>query len=77
MVISWSKSECKDSYLHDYQLIWQDQGAVVEICKICRDKQVFKIVNGRINNIQYLQYHLKQALPVFHRLYKRQHGNKK
>lgn len=75
-VISWSKSECKDSYLHDYKIVGQDKNAVMEICKICGDLQVFKLFKGNPDKQTYLSYHLKQALPVFHRLYLREkkHG---
>lgn len=76
-VISWSKSECKDGYLHQYQIITQDSNAVVEMCKLCKDMQVFKIVNGKVDNINYLKYHLRNALPPFHRLFKREFPNAK
>lgn len=73
-VISWSKSECSDGYLHRYRIIGQDDRAVMEICDLCRDVQVFKIFNGRVDNITYLQYHLRSALPRWHRLYEREYG---
>lgn len=71
--ISWSKSECKDGWLHRYKIIGQDQNAVVEMCEICRDTQTFKIVNGRVDNMTYLRYHLHSALPRWHRLWERQY----
>lgn len=76
--ISWSKSECKsDGWLHNYQIIGQDNKAVMEMCKLCRDIQVFKIVNGKIDNQTYLSYHLHNALPKWHRLFNRQYPNAK
>lgn len=75
-VISWSKSECKDSYLHRYRIIGQDSRAVMEICEICRDVQVFKLFKGNPDKQTYLASHLRSALPVFHRLYPREYSKK-
>jgi hypothetical protein len=68
-IIAWSKSECHNGFLHNYQIIRQSPGAVIEICEKCRDRQVFKINSGKHGNLHYLSYHLRQALPPFHRLY--------
>lgn len=72
-VISWSRSECKDSWLHIYEIMRQSQSAVVEICKLCGDKQVFKLFKGNPDKQTYLAAHLHQALPRFHRLWSRQY----
>ena len=73
-VISWSKAECKNSFLHIYDIIWQDQTASVELCKICKDLKVFRICNGKVDNQSYLASHLHQALPRWHRLWNRQYN---
>ena len=72
-VISWSKSDCKDGWLHIFEIVGQDSGASIEICKICGDLQVFPIVNGKPDNQTYLSYHLHSALPPWHPLHDRQY----
>lgn len=76
-VISWSKSECRDGWLHRYKMFAQDSNAVMEICELCRDVQVFRIVNGKTDNQTYLKYHLRSALPPWHTLYQREYKHKK
>ncbi len=72
--ISWSLSECKDGWLHRYKILGQDSSVVIEMCNICQDTQIFRLVNGKTDNMKYLQYHLHNALPPYHKLYARQHG---
>lgn len=77
MLISWSKSECQNNgWLHNYKIFAEYPNAVKEMCSICKDIKIFKTKNGRTHNITYLSYHLRQALPKYHRLYKREYGEK-
>jgi hypothetical protein len=59
-----SKSECLNSYLHNYLIvkIWPD--CLEEICEICGDRQFFK---G--DNLEYVDYHAKQMIFPQHPLY--------
>lgn len=78
-IIDWSKSECHDGWLHNYQIAKEFSYGVLERCRLCGDEQLFRIVENRVDNLTYLQHHLRNALPPFHSLFKREykkHGDK-
>lgn len=74
-VISWSKSDCKDGWLHDYKIIAQYPQGVIEGCLKCKDKQYFKVLSGKVANMEYIKYHLRQALPRYHKLFYHEYQN--
>lgn len=59
----FGESSCINSYLHRFNIKQAFAEGVVEICDICGQKEFFKIVNDRVDNINYLAYHARQALP--------------
>lgn len=72
-----NKSKCVGLWLHRFEIIEQWDNAVVEMCGICLKKKVFRIVNGRTNNLEYLSYHLRSALIPQHPLWKHEYPNAK
>lgn len=63
------KSRCQNGYLHRYEIFEEFPNAVVEICYICRNKKIFKIVNNRIDNLEYLKHHIRETLTPYHPLF--------
>lgn len=74
-MIGTEKSHCKEGWLHRFTILRQSPNGVEEGCIICKEKRVFKIIEGRINNLEYLEYHIRQALPKWHPLFKREYPN--
>lgn len=73
--LSWPKSRCKGAWLHRYEFLYQYPETVVEVCTICGTKIYFKIVDGRIDNLEYIRHHMRQVLLPQHSLF--QHEYKK
>jgi len=71
----WRQSKCKGHWLHRYQLARQFSEGSEEVCEICHDKRFFKVRNGKVNNREYLDYHLRSALPKYHNYFKKEYGN--
>jgi hypothetical protein len=47
--------------LHDYKIINETKDALVEYCKLCRSKKVYKKdKKGNVNNKEYLKDHTRQ-----------------
>ncbi len=66
----WENSHCTDVWLHRYIFTGNYIGCVEETCEICGDVQYFSYLpNGTADNLHYLSYHLRQALPRSHPLY--------
>ena len=62
----WGNSECLDTWLHRFNLVNQYLDGVLERCEICSEEVFFPIVNGRVDNTDYISYHARQALPSNH-----------
>lgn len=58
----FGKSECECGWLHRYQIHREWSDGVEEVCEICKDQQFYKIVDGRIDNIAYLEHHERDIL---------------
>lgn len=58
----FGKSECLHGWLHRYKIEREWSDGVEEVCEICKDKQLFKVINGQIDNIEYLSYHERDIL---------------
>jgi hypothetical protein len=67
------KSQCLGIWLHRYKIVAQFGNAVEERCEICKDTKIFKLGYGPLNNLEYLDYHLREALPPQHPLYEHEH----
>ena len=75
--LSWEKSRCKGSWLHRYELVEEHPNYAKEVCGICGKSVFFKICNGRIDNLAYIKYHLRQVLIPQHKLYYHEYPNAK
>lgn len=69
----WKKSECKGPWLHRFRLhrTWSD--CQEEVCEICHVRVFFKIRGGRVDNYQYLAWHLRSALQRHHARFKKEY----
>lgn len=75
--LSWQKSRCKGSWLHDYVIKNQYENAVQEVCLKCGKSIYFKECAGRINNLEYIKHHMKQILLPQHSLFIHEFPNSK
>lgn len=69
----WGGSNCLDSWLHRFQLIKPYEQGMLERCSICGQEEFFTVVEGRIDNLEYLYYHARQALPKQHPYFKHEY----
>ena len=70
------RSLCKvgNGWLHDYQIIAEFPICVVEMCARCKDRKYFAVVQNRMNNLEYVDYHVRQCLQPWHPLYQREYN---
>ncbi len=75
-------SKCFGTWLHNYKIIKchykADYFMVEELCFRCHDRKFFKMKKGgQVDNLNYIKYHVRQALPKHHPLfnheYRKQH----
>ena len=65
----WRKSLCQNQYLHRFNIVEEYPDGVVEECEICHKHIFSKIIDGKVNNLLYMDWHIRQALPSFHPYY--------
>lgn len=65
----WLKSKCIGTWLHKFIIFRITDKYVHEICERCAEEVAFSIVNGKTDNLNYLDYHLRSALTPHHPLY--------
>ena len=73
----WRKSKCIAGFLHRFDIHILTPYSVKEVCNICKKEIYFSIVQGQTDNFEYLDYHLRQALPKWHPYYKLEYPNAK
>lgn len=76
-MISIERSSCLEGWLHRFILLRQLSEGAEEGCIICKAKRFYRIYNGRINDLLYLQEHARQALPRKHILLLREYPHAK
>lgn len=69
----WGNSECLDAWLHRFQIIQAYEQGILERCEICHLEVFFPVVNGSIDNLEYLSYHARQALMPQHPYFKHEY----
>lgn len=63
----WEDSLCTDVWLHRYNIVYQSDEWIMEICEICGDDQYYRILeDGSSDNQEYLSHNLRLALPYHH-----------
>lgn len=70
----WQNSMCEGEYLHRFRIVNEYPQGVLEICDICGMDKFFRIIEGKVNNYEYMSWHVRQALPDFHPYYFHEHG---
>ena len=68
------QSQCLEGWLHRFVIVDQYFDGVLERCEICGQEEFFQIIDGRVNNENYLAYHARQALLPQHELYIHEYG---
>jgi len=66
---SWDNSRCKGIWLHRMSISRQWPDAVEERCEICGKAKVFKVFDGKADNLEYIAWHIRLALPRNHKLF--------
>ncbi len=71
----WDKSKCRIGmgWLHKFEIYQQDDRGVLEICVRCGLRKTWEVRNGKINNLDYLSYHVRNALIPQHNLFPREY----
>ena len=67
------KSKCKGNWLHKFQILGENPFYVFERCERCGKKELFRKINGRIDNYAYAASHMREILQQWHPLYKHEH----
>ena len=72
--MDFSKSRCRNGYLHKFVTISATQDAVLERCvkQGCGIKHVIKLVKGEPNIVDYARFHAREFLVPQHRLFNRE-----
>lgn len=65
----YRKSECMGGYLHKFNIYREFDTGVEEVCERCGMDVYFPVVNGQVDNENYIDYHLKEVLPMNHPLF--------
>lgn len=74
--LEWLDSKCIGTSLHRYEIWKVAPTCVVEVCAICKNEIYFNLIDGKVDNLDYLNYHLRQALPKWHPYYEAEYGKK-
>ena len=62
-------SECKGKWLHRFNITEIFDIGVMEVCEICKMKKIFKLVDEQADNLSYMNWHIRSALPPNHPLF--------
>jgi len=69
-----SVSICRSGYFHRWDIVGASSIGVLERCQICHKKKSYRIVDGTINNKEYLSYHMRSALQKDHRKFEHEYA---
>ncbi len=65
----FTRSKCRGSWLHRFNMVARYQNGIQERCEICGKKVFFRVIDGKSNNTDYISYHMRQVLIPQHRLF--------
>lgn len=68
----FQNSKCLNSWLHRFEIKAEYPQGVMEVCEICKKKKFFRLIEGKVDNANYMSWHIRLALPTFHPLYERE-----
>ncbi len=60
---------CLGKYLHRFSIVGEYDNGVLEACEICHKTRFFKLIDGKVDNLNYMDWHIRNALPQFHPYY--------
>lgn len=63
------ESKCIEGWLHAYRITEQEEDCVFETCRRCGKRQHFVVMDGIVENTNYLNHHIQQALVPEHPLF--------
>lgn len=69
----FQNSLCKNKYLHRFSIKEESTTGVLEVCEICKLRHSFKVIDEKLNNADYMNWHIRNALPPQHPLYFHEH----
>lgn len=70
----WKNSECINKWYHRFVIVAQTPQGTWEQCQICHKRKFFKILHGKHNNMEYLSWHIRQALQPYHQKFNREYN---
>ena len=62
-------SLCQNEYLHRFKIVKEYPEGVLEVCEICGLDKFFRILDGKVDNYEYMAWHARQALFPAHPYY--------
>lgn len=62
-------SLCYNDYLHRFSIKAEYPEGVLEVCEICGLDKFFRIIDGKVDNTEYMAWHARQALFPLHPYY--------
>lgn len=71
----WELSQCYGDWLHCFNLVESRYEYSLEVCEICGQEEYFQVVDGRVDNMNYIEYHARQCLPKQHPLFRHEYPN--
>lgn len=72
--IYWGNSQCVGSWLHKFVTYKEHLQGIEEICVRCKERIFLKVINGRIDNLNYIDYHKRDILFPQHPYFKHEYG---
>ena len=74
--LEWWNSKCLGTFLHDFKFYQAGENGVSEVCSRCGELCAFVVIDGKTDNLDYLSYHLRSALPKWHPIYYAEYPNR-
>ena len=65
----FQNSECRNGYLHRFNIEEEYPEGVLEVCEICFLRKFFRVMDNQLDNQEYMSWHVRNALPVDHELF--------
>ncbi len=56
------EAKCRKGILHDFEISQDLPNVLLEVCRFCGEKGVYRKVNGRYDAIRHLRAHLRDTL---------------
>jgi hypothetical protein len=67
------ESKCLGTWLHRFKIVEEYPDGVLELCEVCQKTKFFKLIDGKVDNLAYMDYHIRNAIPPFHPLFEHEY----